>query len=171
MERNVVEEFAAQQDAEINRLMRANADLILDSKRHEELAADRLRMLQAKYPDSERLLVTEIARLRKIIVEKDKELKFANKYIRLLGSHLLSKRLGKLGLHQNNQKSFEAYKSLIDELDRKGWLYPMRTGNYSQRLVKEKHTYNFEEYMKANWRNAYTKRIDHYSRNTVKWHT
>jgi len=171
MRTNIVEEFAQEQDAEIQRLRQANADLLADSKRHEELAADRLRMLQAKYPDSERLLVTEVARLRKIIAEKDKCLRNANKYVRLLGTHLLSKRLGKLGLHQNNQKSFEAYKRLIDRLDQKGWLYPMRTGNYSQRLVKEKHTYHFEEYMKGNWRDTFTKCIDHYSRTTVKWRT
>ena len=167
MRTNIVEEFAQEQDAEIQRLRKANADLLADSKRHEEVAADRLRILQAKYPDSERLLVTEIARLRKIIVEKDKSLRNANKYVRLLGTHLLNKRLGKLGLHQNNQKSFEAYKALIDELDRKGWLYPIRTGNYSQRIIKEKHIYNFEEYMKSNWRDTYTKCIDHYSRTTV----
>ena len=171
MRTNIVEEFAQEQDAEIQRLRKANADLLADSKRPEEVAADRLRILQAKYPDSERLLVTEIARLRKIIVEKDKSLRNANKYVRLLGTHLLNKRLGKLGLHQNNQKSFEAYKALVDELDRKGWLYPIRTGNYSQRIIKEKHIYNFEEYMKSNWRDTYTKCIDHYSRTTVKWHT
>ena len=120
MRTNIVEEFAQEQDAEIQRLRKANADLLADSKRHEEVAADRLRILQAKYPDSERLLVTEIARPRKIIVEKDKSLRNANKYVRLLGTHLLNKRLGKLGLHQNNQKSFEAYKALVDTLDRKG---------------------------------------------------
>jgi hypothetical protein len=164
------EEWQRLQD-EINRLNLANRDLLADSKRHEVIAADRLRILKDKYPDSERLLVTELNRLRGELDKAEKGMRNADRYIRLLGSHLLSKRLGKLGLHQNNQKSFQDYKNLIDKLDTRGYLYPMRTGNYSQRILKPKHTYHFEEYMKSNWRDSYTRCIDHYSRTQVKWRT
>jgi hypothetical protein len=164
------EEWQRLQD-EINRLNFAARDLLADSKRHEEIAADRLRIIKNKYPDSERLLVTEVARLRGLLADAEKGMRNADKYIRLLGSHLLNKRLGKLGLHQNNQKSFQDYKNLIDKLDSKGYLYPMRIGNYSQRILKPKHTYDFEEYVKSNWRDTYTKCIDHYSRTQVKWRT
>jgi hypothetical protein len=170
MRTNVVEEFAQEQADEINRLLKANTDLLADSKRHEALAADRLRMLENKYPDSERLLVTEITRLRNLVADKDAQLRLAKKLIRLLKSNLLSKGLGKLGLHMNNQKSIQAYKILIDKLDMKGWLYPPQSGNYSQRLIKQKHQNDFEEYVKANWRDYYTKRIDQYSRTTMRWH-
>jgi hypothetical protein len=171
MRTNVVEEFAQEQAAEINRLLRANADLLSDSKRHEEIAADRLRILKDKFPDSERLLVTEVTRLRGLLTKAEKGMRNADRYIKLLGSHLLSKRLGKLGLHQNNQKSFQDYKNLIDKLDSDVLLYPPRTGNYSQRILKPKHIYKFEEYMKSNWRDYYTKCIDHYSRTQVNWRT
>ena len=145
--------------------------MLADSKRHEELAADRLRMLLAKYPDSERLLIMEIDRLRKELNSAKKGIRNAEKYIRLLGTHLVSKRLGKLGLHQNNQKSFQAYKDLIDKLDMQGWLYHMRKGNYTQRILKEKHVHDFEEFMRSNWRDYYTKCVDHYSRTKIKWRT
>ena len=169
--RDIVQEEWDRLQDEINRLNLANRDLLADSKRHEVIAMDRLRILKDKYPDSERLLVTEVARLRKNLALAEKGLRNADKYIRLLGTHLLSKRLGKLGLHQNNQKSFQDYKNLIDKLDSDVLLYPPRTGNYSQRILKPKHIYKFEEYMKSNWRDSYTKCIDHYSRTQVKWRT
>ena len=171
MRTNIVQEEWDRLQDEINRLNMANRDLLADSKRHEVIAADRLRILKDKYPDSERLLVTEVSRLRGLLADAEKGMRNADRYIKLLGTHLLSKRLGKLGLHQNNQKSFQDYKNLIDKLDTRGWLYPMRTGNYSQRILKEKHIYSFEEYMKSNWRDSYTKCIDHYSRRQVKWRT
>jgi hypothetical protein len=169
--RDIIEEEWERLQDEINRLNLANRDLLADSKRHEVIAADRLRVIKDKYPDSERLLVTEVSRLRVLLADAEKGMRNADRYIRLLGSHLLSKRLGKLGLHQNNQKSFQDYKNLIDKLDTRGYLYPMRTGNYSQRILKPKHTYDFEEYMKSNWRDSYTRCIDHYSRTQVKWRT
>ena len=171
MRTNILEEEWERLQDEINRLNLANRDLLADSKRHEQIAMDRLRILKDKYPDSERLMVTELNRLRGELAKAEKGMRNADRYIKLLGTHLLSKRLGKLGLHQNNQKSFQDYKNLIDKLDTRGWLYPMRTGNYSQRILKEKHIYSFEEYMKSNWRDSYTKCIDHYSRRQVKWRT
>jgi hypothetical protein len=119
--------------------------------------------------DTHAQMLEDLEDLSKRLEASEKGRKAAEKYIQLLATHLISKRLGKLGLHQNNQKSFAAYKELLDILDLKGWLCPARNGPYSQRLLREKHVYDFEEYMKSNWRESYTKCIDRYSRTGIVW--
>jgi hypothetical protein len=167
---NVIQDEFDRMQAEINRLTKANSDLLADSKRHEALAKERGEVIELFEECTDDVACRkELVRLRQENQDLKRHVKNANKYVRLLGTHLLNKRLGKLGLHQNNQKGFQQYKDLVDKFMLKGWLYPPRAGPYSQRIVREKHIYNFEEYMKSNWRETYTKCIDHYSRKQVRW--
>ena len=167
---DIVQEHWDQVQNELNQERRKSADLLADSKRWEKLAKERQAIIDLLQKDpgtvtmaQENIRLTEEnRRIRRGFAQ-------AEKYIGLLGTHLLNKRLGKLGLHQNNQISFAKYKELVDKLDGFGWLYPPRTGNYSQRLVREKFIYKFEEYMKCNWRDSYTKCIDHYNRTHIRW--
>ena len=171
------DEFETMQ-GEINRLNLAMSDLLADCKRQEALAKERAAIIELITTSEDLHILKENIKLKEQNREFRKSLTLANKYVRLLGTHLLSKRLGQLGLYQNNQKGYEqnkglsqAFKDLIDKLDAKGWLYPPRFGNYSQRLVKEKYTDQFTEYMKSNWSDTYTKRVTRYNNATrsVRW--
>ena len=98
MRTNIVQEHWEEQDAKIFRLEKENSDLLADSKRHEELAADRLRIIEAKYPDSERLLIMEIDRLRKQLAETNIENEKANYKLNQLVKNQVYHINGKLGL-------------------------------------------------------------------------
>ena len=161
---DLFEEVSLQDRAEINRLTKMSQDLLADSKRWETLAKDRLRMLEASKDTRESLDVfNENVGLRERIRELEKEARRREKFISLCRTHVLNKRLGKLGLHNQNQKGFKEYKQLVDALDVQGMLFPPHAGNYSQRLVMPKKVYRFDEYMDKNWRDTYTIKVDHYS--------
>ena len=156
----LLEEVESMDRLEINRLTKLNGDLLTDSKRHEARAAELQDALDAKYDGRQMSeIIMENVRLKKEVRQRDK-------FIGLMQSHLLTKRLGKLGLHNKNQLGFAEYKKLIDDLDSRRYLFPMHAGNYKNRIVKPKNIYCFEEYMKKNWRKYYSIKIDQYNSRT-----
>ena len=124
MRTNIVQEHWEEQDAKIFRLEKENSDLLADSKRHEELAADRLRIIEAKYPDSERLLIMEIDRLRKQLAETNIENEKANYKLNQLVKNQVYHINGKLGLWSKSQLGPDVFDGWIEKCDKCNLLDP-----------------------------------------------
>jgi len=103
------------------------------------------------------------------LADKQRKLEDREKFIKLFGTHLLNKRLGKLGLHNQNQKGYREYKELVHALDGHGMLYKPHAGAYSQRIVRPEKIYRFDEYMDRNWRKHYKIRVDQYADRVLKF--
>jgi hypothetical protein len=142
---------------EITRLTVRASDLLVENKRLTEANKELEEIIAAKYDNREHAEVTaENQRLKREIEQRDK-------YIKLTRTHVLPKRLGKLGLHNINQIGFKQYRQLVDELDKLNYLYPPHAGNYSNRIVREKEVYRFGSFMKMNWRDYYRKKVKQYN--------
>ena len=148
--------------AEITRLTIRASDLLAENKRLTEANKELEDIIDAKYDNREHAVITaENQRLKREIEQRDK-------YIKLVQTHVLPKRLGKLGLHNINQKGFKQYRKLIDDLDQLNYLLPPHAGNYKNRIVREKKVYKFDEFMKMNWRDYYHKKVKQYNAYTNK---
>ena len=142
---------------EITRLTIRASDLLAENKRLVEANKELNDIINAKYDNREHAeVMAENQKLKREIQQRDK-------YIKLCQSHILPKRLGKLGLHNINQRGFKEYRKLIDDLDQLNYLFPPHGGNYKNRIVRPKQVYRFEEFMKMNWRDYYIKMVRQYN--------
>ena len=148
--------------------MTKTKDLLADSKRWEALAKEHEDKI-ARMQEAFEKLESKVFAPEDDLADKQREVEKRENFIKLFSTHLLNKRLGKLGLHNQNQLGYKEYKDLVNVLDKEGFLFRPHAGNYSQRIVKPEKIYRFDEYMDCNWRKYYKIKVDQYSNRMVKF--
>ena len=174
MRTNIVQEHWEEQDAKIFRLEKENSDLLADSKRHEELAADRLRIIEAKYPDKNSLIM-EIDCLRKQLAEKDKEhekAKVEHEEVNYKFNQLVKNQVyhinGSIGLWSSSQLCPKAFDRLIEECDKSDLLDPPVLPSFrsKMRTVLPAKKARYLKKLKLNQWQVYWRQCKHYDKRT-----